>query len=155
MWAPQVFQYYNDCLGKFYTHYPTIQQNFFNSMFACCTFNLGPLQYALITPIPGICPLAGVQSLPLATSISSTADTLYYGTFTWSSNSLQVWLFSYLPLVYVMATLQFKLEKNATHLHSASEIFRSVEQGFQKSSEWYSSLSKEEKSAEHRKGDEN
>ena len=38
--------------------------------------------------------------------------------------------------------------------YTAGGIFRWVEQGFQKSSEWYSSLSKEEKSAEHRKGDE-
>lgn len=38
--------------------------------------------------------------------------------------------------------------------YTAGRIFRWEEQGFQKSSEWYSSLSKEEKSAECRKGDE-
>ena len=42
MWALQLFQYYCDHPRKFYLRYPTIKRNFFNSVFACCTFNLGP-----------------------------------------------------------------------------------------------------------------
>ncbi|KAF7984935.1 hypothetical protein HWV62_9851 [Athelia sp. TMB] len=42
LWAPKLYAFYVDRLGKFYRRYTTLRRNFRNSIFACATFNFGP-----------------------------------------------------------------------------------------------------------------
>src|SRR5882762_4892605 len=42
-WAPHLYTYYVDHLGPLFKTYPRLQRNFLNSVFACATFNFGPV----------------------------------------------------------------------------------------------------------------
>ena len=156
MWALQLFQYYCDHLGKFYMHYPTIKQNFFNSVFACCTFNLGPFTVCFDHTNPrnlpfGWCAITAlgnfdfkcsghlmlwdlhlVIEFPPGSTILIPSASLHHG-----NTSIQTGKTLYLFMQY-----------------TAGGLFRWVEQGFQKTLEWYKGLSKEERSAEGKRGKE-
>ena len=156
MWAPQLFQYYNNCLGKFYAHYPTIQRNFFNSVFACCTFNLGPFTVCFDHTDPGNLPFGWCAITALGNFNFKRGGHLVL----WDLHLViefppgSTILIPSASLRHGNTAIQTGETRYSFTQYTAGGIFRWVEQGFQKSSEWYSSLSKEEKSAEHRKGDE-
>jgi hypothetical protein len=42
-WVPHLYAYYVDHLGPLFKTYPDLQRNFINSVFACATFNFGPI----------------------------------------------------------------------------------------------------------------
>jgi len=42
-WAPNLYDYYVDHLHPLYAKYPNLKRNFLCSIFACATFNFGPL----------------------------------------------------------------------------------------------------------------
>ncbi|KAF9548611.1 hypothetical protein CPC08DRAFT_648401 [Agrocybe pediades] len=41
-WAPGVYNYYAEYLGNLYRRYPHLQKNFDNSIFPAATYNMGP-----------------------------------------------------------------------------------------------------------------
>ncbi|KAJ6448676.1 hypothetical protein C8R47DRAFT_1204880 [Mycena vitilis] len=46
-WAPNLFSFYVDYMGRFHRHYPDLHRPFANGIFSTCTFNLGPRTCAL------------------------------------------------------------------------------------------------------------
>ncbi|KAJ7605702.1 hypothetical protein DFH06DRAFT_1275570 [Mycena polygramma] len=46
-WAPNLFSFYVDYMGRFHRHYPDLHRPFRNGIFSACTFNLGPRTCAL------------------------------------------------------------------------------------------------------------
>jgi hypothetical protein len=55
-WAPKLYSYYADHLGRLYAKYPSLKRNFFNSIFACATFNFGPTACTFDHTDPGNLP---------------------------------------------------------------------------------------------------
>ncbi|KAJ6472763.1 hypothetical protein C8R47DRAFT_1221770 [Mycena vitilis] len=46
-WAPNLFDFYRDYMGRFYRRYTHLKRPFLNGIFSACTFNLGPHTCAL------------------------------------------------------------------------------------------------------------
>ena len=107
MWASKLFKYYCELLGEFYLHYPNIKKNFYNSIFACCTFNFGPHCLLWLETSH----LAGVQSWHLRNLILSGAVIWFYGTYTGTYTWLSIFCLAqqslYALQVFAMAIPQF------------------------------------------------
>lgn len=156
MWAPQLFQYYCDHLGKFYAHYPTIKRNFFNSVFACCTFNLGPFTVCFDHTDSGNLPFGWCAITALGNFDFKRGGHLVL----WDLHLViefppgSTILIPSASLRHGNTSIQTGETRYLFTQYTAGGLFRWVEQGFQKTSEWYKGLSKEERSAEGKRGEE-
>ena len=55
-WVPDLYQYYVDHLRPLYARYPWLKHNFLNSIFACASFNFGPMTCTFDHTDPGNLP---------------------------------------------------------------------------------------------------
>ena len=156
MWAPQLFKFYSDQLGKFYSHYPDIKKNFYNSIFACCTFNFGPSTVCFCHTDPGNLPFGWCAITALGNFDSKRGGHLIlwdlYLVIEFPPGATI--LIPSASLRHGNTAIQAGETRYSFTQYTAGGVFRWVEQGFQKTTEWWKTLSKAERAMESERGKE-
>ena len=151
MWAPLLFQYYTSELDKFYTHYPNIKHNFVNSIFACCTFNFGPITCCFNHTDPGNLPFGWCT----ITALGKFNPKLGGHLILWDLHLViefppgSTILIPSACLCHGNTAIQEGETRYSFTQYTAGGIFRWVNQGFQLTTEWRAKLSSHER---HREG---
>ena len=152
LWAPNLYQFYSEQLLKFYAHYPHIKRNFWNSIFTCCTFNFGPFTVCFTYANPGNLPFGWCAITALGNFDLKLGGHLIL----WDLH-LVIEFPPGLTIPIPSASLHHGNtaiqpgEKQYSFMqYTAGGLFRWVEQGFQSTSDWYTSLTSVERAAEDR-----
>jgi hypothetical protein len=154
MWAPNLYEFYHGQLGKFYSHYPDMQRNFCNSVFACCTFNFGPVTCCLDHTDPGNLPFGWCAITALGNFDAKLGGHLVL----WDLHLVLEFpagstiLLPSASLRHGNAAIQQGETRYSFTQYTAGGIFRWVEQGFRKTTEWRKTLSEEELLREGERG---
>lgn len=147
MWAPKLFQFYSEELGKFYAHYPEIKRNFYNSIFACCTFNFGPITVCFTHIDPGNLAFGWCA----ITALGKYNPKLGGHLILWDLHRViefppgSTILIPSASLRHGNTAIQSGETRYSFTQYTAGGIFRWVAQGFQNTTKWLNSLGRKEK----------
>lgn len=156
MWAPNLHGFYTEQLGKFYSHYPQLKRNFYNSIFACCTFNFGPFTVCFDHTDPGNLPFGWCAITAL-------------GRFDFTRGGHLILWDLHLVIEFPPGTTVLIPSASIRHgntsiqpgetrysftQYTAGGIFRWMEQGYQKTAEWYQGLTRREKDMQSQRDEE-
>lgn len=155
MWAPNLYTFYAEKLGQFYAHYPHLRRNFWNSIFACCTFNFGPATVCFDHTDPGNLPFGWCAITALGNFDPKKGGHLIL----WDLHLViefppgSTILLPSASLRHGNTAIQQGERRYSFTQYSAGGLFRWVEQGFKSTSEYYAGLTKEQKDAEGKMGE--
>lgn len=150
MWAPLLYRYYTTELSKFYAYYPDLKRNFANSVFACCTFNFGPITCCFDHTDPGNLPFGWCA----ITALGKFDPKLGGHLVLWDLHLViefppgSTILIPSASLRHGNVSIQQGETRYSFTQYTAGGIFRWVNQGFQKTTEWRRKLNKEDKGRE-------
>lgn len=146
MWAPRLYAYYVDHLRPLYAKHPTLRRNFVNSIFACATFNFGPVTCTFDHTDPANLPFGWCAITALG-----KFDPVQGGHLVLWDLKLVIEFPPGSTIIIPSATLRHSniaIQKGETRYsftqYTSGGLFRWVDQGFQASASYRAEMSEED-----------